>query len=367
MAGLTWHRTVRTVSMSSSTRRLRDRLFIALAMITLLYLGRSVLVPLAYGLLTAMVLYPFVARMERRGLPRALAILFGLLAITIVFAGIGYLLLWEMHAFLNDLPTLYSKANVDLGSLREWLMRTLNLSPADQKSWTTDLFGRLPDSLGPLFISSANAVFGMVFNLFIIPVFAALLLYDRRSLVNAVVAVIGRDMRTRMPSILQRSINRFSGFILGMVKVYAIVGVLNSVGLLLLGVPNAILFGMLTALLTIIPYVGIILSSLLPISVAWMATGSIWSPIGVIAVFAVVQYLEANLIFPKVVGAQLGLNTLASIVIVLVGALLWGVSGMILLMPFVSIAMILAEDVPGWRPMLLLLGRPRKEEAPPQP
>ncbi len=327
-------------------QRLRDQLFIALALIALLYLGRSVLVPLAYGLLTAMVLYPFVARMEQRGFPRALAILIGLLAVTVVFAGIGYLLLWEMRSFLNDLPTLYSSANVDLGLLRAWLMRTLSVAPADQAGWTADLFGRLPGSLGPLFIKTADVVFGMVFNVFIIPIFSALLLYDSRSLVNAVAAVAGPEMRTRMPSILQRSIHRFSGFILGMVKVYAIVGVLNSVGLLLLGVPNAILFGMLTALLTMIPYVGIILSSLLPISVAWMATGNIWSPIGVIAVFAVVQYLEANLIFPKVLGAQLGLNTLASIIIVLVGGLLWGVSGMILLMPLVSITMIIAEDVP---------------------
>ena len=144
---------------------------------------------------------------------------------------------------------------------------------------------------------------------------------------------------------------------MGMVKVYAIVGVLNTLGLLLLGVPNALLFGMLTALMTIIPYVGILLSSLLPITVAWMATGSIWSPIGVIAVFALVQYLEANIIFPKVVGTQLGLNTLASIVIVLAGALLWGVSGMILFLPYVSIVMIIGEDIPGWRPLILLLGR----------
>ncbi|MBK6776753.1 MAG: AI-2E family transporter [Flavobacteriales bacterium] len=350
--------------MSTTTQRLRDHLLIALALIALLYLGRSVLIPLAYGLLTAMVLYPFVAGMERRGVNRAVAILIGLVAVTVVFAGIGFLLLWEMHTFLTDLPTLYSKANVDLEVVREWITRTLSLSPADQAGWTADLFGRLPGSLGPLFIKTADAVFGMVFNIFIIPIFTAVLLYDRRALVNAVVAFAGPAMSARMPSILQRSIHRFSGFILGMVKVYAIVGVLNSIGLLLLGVPNAILFGMLTALLTIIPYVGILLSALLPMSVAWITTGNIWSPIGVVAVFGVVQYLEANLIFPKVVGAQLGLNTLASIVIVLLGALLWGVSGMIVLMPFVSIAMILAEDVPGWRPLILLLGRPGKEQAP---
>lgn len=348
--------------MSKAIQRLRDQLLIALAVIALLYLGRSVLVPLAFGLLTAMVLYPFVVRMEQRGFPRALAILVGLLTVLTVFTGIGYLLLWEMRAFLNDLPSLHTKADVDLEFLRAWLMRKLSVSPADQAGWTAQLFGRLPDSLGPLFIRSADAVFGMVFNVFIIPVFTALILYDRRSLVNAVVSISGPEMRMRMPSILQRSLHRFSGFILGMVKVYAIVGILNSIGLLLLGVPNAILFGSLTALLTIIPYVGIILSSLLPISVAWMATGDIWSPIGVVVVFTVVQYLEANIIFPRVVGAQLGLNTLASIVIVLAGALLWGVSGMILLLPFVSIAMIIAKDVPEWRPLILLLGRSPKEQ-----
>ena len=262
--------------MPTATQRIRDQLLIALAAIALLYLGRAVLVPLAYGLLTAMVLYPFVVRLERRGLPSGLAILLGLMAVTIVFAGIGYVLLWEMHTFLNDLPDLYTKANVDLGSMRSWLEDTFNLSPSAQASWTADLFGRLPDSLGPLFIRTADAVFGMVFNVFIIPVFAALILYSRRSLVSAVVAIAGPGLSTLMPSILQRSIQRFSSFIMGMIKVYVIVGVLNSIGLLLLGVPNAILFGMLTALLTIIPYVGIILSSLLPISAAWMATGSPW-------------------------------------------------------------------------------------------
>jgi len=196
--------------------------------------------------------------------------------------------------------------------------------------WISDLLDGVPNNLGPLFIKSANVVFGMVFNLFIIPVFTILLLHDREAWVRALVSLVGPELGARLPMILHRSVHRFAGFIFVMVKVYAIVGVLNSVGLLL---PNAILFGMLTALLTIVPYVGIIFSSLMPISVAWLTTGSIWSPVGVVVVFAVVQYLEANLIFPKVVGTQLGLNTLASIVIVLVGALLWGVSGMVLLMP----------------------------------
>ena len=351
--------------MSSAIQRVRDRLFIALALIVLLYWGRYVLVPLAYSLLTAIVLYPAVSRMEKRGMPRTLSIALGLLAVALLFTCIGALLLWETSLFLQDLPALSAKAHMDISTFKEWITNEFGLSQQDQAEWTSGLLGQLPGNLGPLFIRSADAVFGMAFNLFIIPVFTALLLYDRRVLRNAVVAFVSPELKARVPSIVQRSVQRFASFILGMAKVYLIVGVLNSIGLMLLGVPNAILFGLLTAVMTIIPYVGIILSALLPISVAWMDTGDIWVPIGVVAVFAIVQYVEANLIFPRVVGSQLGLNTLASIVIVLAGAVLWGVSGMILLMPYVSIMMIIAEDIPGWRPFALLLGKGTNEETGP--
>lgn len=343
--------------MSTGIERIRDRSLIALALIALLYVGRPILVPLAYSLLTAMVLYPFVSRMEKRGVPRPMAIAIGLFIVAALFSAIGGLLLWEMSAFAKELPGLNAKAHSGLTSVQDRIRSIFGLSQDEQAGWARGMLIDIPDRFGPLFIKAANAVFGMVFNLLMIPVFTALLLHGHHALMNALAAMVGSDVRARLPSILHRSIHRFASFIMGMVKVYAIVGVLNTLGLLLLGVPNALLFGMLTALMTIIPYVGILLSSFLPITVAWMATGSIWSPIGVIAVFALVQYLEANIIFPKVVGTQLGLNTLASIVIVLAGALLWGVSGMILFLPYVSIVMIIGEDIPGWRPLILLLGR----------
>ncbi len=109
--------------------------------------------------------------------------------------------------------------------------------------------------------------------------------------------------------------------------------------------------------MTIIPYVGIFLSALLPISVAWITKDSIWYPIGVVGVFAFVQYLEANLIFPKVVAAQLKVSTWATLVAIIAGGLLWGVSGMILFIPFVGILKIVLDYIPSWKPLSILLTR----------
>jgi len=294
--------------------------------------------------------------MEKAGLPRGLAIGVGLLVITLLIGLLCALLVLQIDAFLDKAPELIANMGRSLQELRAWSVQRLGVDPGFTMGKPGDLLGRMPNDAGRIAISGVGAVFGAFFQLLIIPVLTAVILADRSALVRTASALAPASIADHIPDILHRSVHRFADFIRGMVKVYLVVGILNSIGLLLLGVPNAILFGMLTAIMTIIPYVGIVLSALLPITVTWAATGSIWSPLGVVAVFTVVQYLEANIIFPRVVGGQLGLNTMASIVLVLAGAVLWGVSGMVLLLPYMSIAVLLSAELPGWKALGLLLG-----------
>jgi predicted PurR-regulated permease PerM len=163
-----------------------------------------------------------------------------------------------------------------------------------------------------------------------------------------------------LPQILEKATGTYSKFIKGMLFVYLIVATLNSIGFLALGIQHAVLFGILTALMTIIPYVGIIISSLLPITVAWLTKDSIWYPVGVIAVLSFVQYLEANIIFPKVVAAQLNISTWATLVAIIAGGMLWGISGMILFIPFIGILKIIFEQFPTGRVFNILLARSEK-------
>ena len=143
--------------------------------------------------------------------------------------------------------------------------------------------------------------------------------------------------------IIIETIHEYYKFIKGMLVVYIIVGFLNSIGLLIIGIPYPFLFGFSASILTFIPYIGIIVSSLLPITVAWITFNSIWYPIGVIAVFLLVQLLEAYIIFPYAVGSRLKINTLAILVMVIAGGILWGAAGMILFIPFISILKLIAD------------------------
>lgn len=336
--------------------RTRDQVLIAMAVFVILYVGKALFIPLAYSLLLALVLYPMVARMEKSGLNRVVAISVGLGIVVVLFSAIVVLLVWQMNAFLDELPALRARSTGVVAHAMDLARRYLReLSDPDPDSWES-LFSLLPAGLAKALVPALNAVFGMVFNLFIIPIIAALLLLHRKRYVMVLTEIAGPTLKPVLPDVLERSVHSFSKFITGTAKVYGIVGVLNSIGLLLLGVDNAIFFGMLSALMTIIPYIGIVVSSLLPMSVVWIDTGNILYPAGVVLTYGLIQYLEANIIFPKVVGRQLNLNTLASIVIVLAGALLWGVSGMILLLPFVAILKIISSDIPAMRGINLLLG-----------
>ena len=332
-------------------------LLIALCIGLLMYLGRYILIPLGYSLLVALVLHPLVSRMERRGTPRWAAIGAGLLVVGALFTALAGILFFQLDTFLANLPQLTGGSSTVFGAFWNWVnQQVAELGEAHRDDWWGPMVDSVPSRMAPYMGTALSALFGMLFNLFIIPVFAALLLYNRNTYVAALTALVAPEWRPRLPGLLQKVVGNYARFIMGMVQVYLIVGTLNSVGFLLLGVPNAILFGMLTAVATMIPYAGIILSALLPITLAWTTTGSIWIPVGVITVLAVVQYLEANLIFPKVVGGKLGLNTMASLLIIFAGGLLWGVAGMILFLPLASILKLVSEEIPEWQALRLLLG-----------
>jgi predicted PurR-regulated permease PerM len=344
-----------------TTSPLLRNLLISLCVLAILYLGRTVFIPLFYSVLVALVLYPLVARLERNRVPRWLAIGIGLLVVGVLFGGLLSILLIQFNSFLARLPLLSGGDTGGFEGLWQWINALLEEARTDHKTdWWGPLVGGLPDRVAPYMGTAANALFGMLFNLFIIPIFTALLLYNRGTYVAALTALVAREWRPKLPALLQKVVTNYAQFILGMVQVYLIVGTLNSIGFLLLGVPNAILFGMLTAVATMIPYVGILFSALLPVTLAWTTTGDLWMPIGVVIVLGVVQYLEANLIFPKVVGGKLGLNTMASLVIIFAGALFWGMAGMILFLPLLSILKLISEEVPEWESLKLLLGEPKE-------
>jgi predicted PurR-regulated permease PerM len=326
-------------------------------LLVILYFGKALFIPLAYGLFIAIVLYPFCKWLEQHRFSRTVAVTISVLLVIVLFSILIAILALQVKAFNNDLPELQAKAKPFIEEFKNRLASIPGIPFNEKTSIQEDFTSGIVNNIGGLLSASISKIGSGLFTLFIIPVFAALFLYNRESFVLFLNKLAGEKYNTRLYSVLHHTVTTYFHFIKGMIFVYIIVGILNSAGLLALGIRHAVLFGFLTAIMTIIPYLGIFISALLPVTVAWITKDSIWYPIGVIVVFIFVQYLEANVIFPKVVATQLNLSTWATLVAIIAGGIVWGVSGMILFIPAAGILKLISSHIPEWEPLNILLSR----------
>ncbi|HEU4791888.1 MAG TPA: AI-2E family transporter [Flavobacterium sp.] len=323
--------------------------------LVILYFGRSLFIPLSFALLISFILYPVCRWMEKKGVHRNIAIGLSLISVVLVFAVILYLLFAQIVEFSNEWENLEIKLEETLNQWSSFLTNQFGINEEKQLSYIKNA---LNNSSSQFFLLLKNTLYSFsesLFNLLIIPVFSALILFYRQLLVQSLYHIFPKDKKEMIHEIIVETINEYYKFIKGMLLVYLIVGLLNSIGLAVIGIPYPFLFGFTASILTFIPYVGIMVSSLLPITVAWITFNSIWYPIGVITVFSLVQVLEAYIIFPYAVGSRLKINALAILVMVLAGGILWGASGMILFIPFISILKLLADRTESLKSLSLLL------------
>jgi predicted PurR-regulated permease PerM len=322
----------------------------------LLYFGKTLFIPLSFALLISFILYPICKLMEKKGINSTVAIFISIFGMILLLCSIVYLFILQIIAFSNEWQIFRVKLLETLTQLSSFLADRFDVSTEKQMVFLKNVIsnsGTQAISLLKITIYSLSESF---FYLLIIPVYSILILYYRQLLINVLYHIFPSEKKEIIREILVETIHAYYNFIKGMLLVYLIVGILNSIGLAIIGIPHPFLFGFIASILTFIPYVGIIISSLLPITVSWITFNSIWYPIGVILVFSIVQVLEAYVIFPFAVGSRLKINTLVIILVVILGGMIWGPAGMILFIPFLGILKLVADRTPSLKTLSVILG-----------
>lgn len=310
----------------------------------LLYFGRSFFIPFSISLLISFILYPICRWLEKKGLGRASAVSASIFMLVIAGTGLGYLLISQVIEFSSEWPKLENKLVNSLVNLSNYVSGNFSIQSEEQIAIIKDMFKKSFVQIVGFFPQVVYSSGILLVMAILIPVIASLILYHRSRLVYVLSSFFPVDQSPKVYKILQLSVTNYYNFIKGMIIVYVVVGFLNSIGLYFLGIPYSFLFGFTASILTFIPYAGIIISSLLPITIAWVTYDSIWYPLGVVGIFTIVQYLEANLIFPMAVSNRLKVNTLATIAAILIGGIIWGAAGMILFIPYMGIIKVISDQ-----------------------
>ena len=320
----------------------------------IIVIGKDIIVPFAFSLLIAVLLLPFNKFLEKRKVNRVIAIMITLVISLILFAGILYFLTSQIVDFAKDIPAIKKQFLHHVVVVQNWLTTRFNITRSAQATMVNSATGNMEYSsfIGVTVLSVTQLVSVLV----LLPVYIFLLLYYRDMIYTFFIRVFGTHHSEKVKEVLLESRFIVQGYMMGLLVEMAIVAIINSLGFILFGIKYAIFLGLLAALLNLIPYIGMLIASVFCALVTLSNSNKLSDVIAVLVILTVVQFFDNNLIMPKVVSSKVKINALITILGVLAGGLMAGVSGMFLSIPTIAILKIIFDRVEGLKPWGLLLG-----------
>lgn len=323
--------------------------------VIVLYHGKDLILLFVMSGLLAFLLLPLARKVESVGLPRWAGALFATVVMLFVVLGTFFLAGWQLTRFGNDLPALQATFTEKGQALQRLIEEQAHISQRDQLQWFNARVADLASSGGSILVtlfSGTGAVLSAIVPIPII-VFLLLLLKDK---FRTFFTQLGRTREGMVLDIMLNVSKLSRKYLRGVLLVILILGAISSLGFLLLGLKYAVLLGFAIGFLNVIPYVGVLIGSLLPILIALVTKDSMMYAVGALGVCLVTQFLENNFITPKIVGSSVSVNPLASIAALIGFGLLWGVVGMVLAIPITGMIKIVCDSIPSLKPYGYILG-----------
>lgn len=326
------------------------------AFISMLYIAQSIILPVIYSIIIAIVLSPAVNFLERKKMNRTLAIAMVLIITIISSLGILALLSVQIMEFGDSFPKLLEKFNELKNDFAQWTSENFNISLRKTNLWITEkreeILSGASSGIGQTIIDTGSVMIALV----LIPVYTFMLLFYQPLLIGFIHKLFVSSDSTQVTQVLTGTKAVVRSYLVGLLLEALIVAVLNSVSLLILGIDYAILLGVIGAILNIIPYIGGIIAVALPMMIALATKDSSSYCLLVLASYFVIQLIDNNYIIPKVVASKVKINALVSIVVVIAGGALWGIPGMFLSIPLTAIIKVIFDHIESLKPWGYLLG-----------
>ena len=326
----------------------------------LLVLEKIIFVPVVLAFMFSFLLLPGTSRLEKRGVPRIAANLIMIIISILLVVSIGILMSFALSQFVGDLPAYRDTVNANIANIQEFVARIAHVSVADQRAWIADNLNILElgaRNAGTLVTGATRVVstLGLTF------IYTFFFLYYRDKLRAFLQQLLGAQSEANILGVVNKFETIVPKYLTGVLTVALILGVFYTAGFFIIGLHNAILFGIMVAILNIIPYAGPIIGFGIVVLFA-LATQNPGVALGAIIVYLIAQFIDNNFLTPNIAGGGIDINPLAAIVSIIVGGVMWGVVGMIIALPIVAMIKVACDAVPHLRPWGYLLGNGGTEE-----
>jgi|SRR6218665_1280148 len=325
--------------------------------VVIFYYAQSILIPLLLSLLFAILLRPLVIIFNARlKMPHVIAVILSVILFVLFFVGIMYFISLQVSDMTNDWTKIKDNLAIHANSLQDFVREKFNLSKREQQKMLNDATKGSMET-GKQIVSTTLLSFSDVLvNLMLIPIYTFLILLYRTHFIKFLCKLFKPEHHQKLRDILAQIKTSVQSYIVGLMIEMVVVSVLTTIGFMIIGLKYAILLGVLTGILNLIPYIGILIAGVLSVIASLTGTADLSIVVGILVVNIVVQLIDNNLLVPMIVSSKVQINALVSIVGIIIGGALGGFSGMFLAIPLIAILKVIFDKIESLEPWGYLMG-----------
>lgn len=302
-----------------------------------------------------MLLLPLSIRLEGKGLSRGISAAICILIFLLSVSGVIALLIWQISDIAKDFNQMEQKINAAVEQLKVYIDTKIGISRSTQQ----ELIKEQQKAGQGAASKAASGFMTILVDIILVIVYTFLLIYFRSHLKAFIMKLTPTEDHGKTRKIIKDSSEVAHKYLTGMFMMIVLLWILYGIGFSIAGVPNAIFFAVLCGVLEIVPFIGNLTGSTITFLMA-LSQGGGSMAIGVVITYALVQFIQTYIIEPIVVGGEVNINPLFTILVLILGEELWGVAGMILAIPLLGIVKIVCDNIDSLKPYGFLIGGEKK-------
>ena len=335
-----------------------------MAVVTVVVIGRDIIMPVLMAFFVTIMLLPIYRFLKRKKFPETMAIVLPILVVALFVALIVWFFSNQVGTLVNDFPEIKKNVAQHLKALSTWISHITPYSTSEQMNFIDQKSQDLLNMGTKLVGGFALTLSGIFIFLGLLPIYIYLMLFYKDILLRFTFMWFKAEHHPKVKDAIFQTESIIKSYLGGLLIQISYMTILLGGILLLLGIKHAILIGVIFAFLNLIPYVGALIGNLIGVLLTLASSQEMFPVIEVLAVIAFVQFLDNNILMPRIVGSKVKINALLAILGVFIGGSIAGVAGMFLALPLIAVLKIIFDRTEMFKPWGVLFGDERPEKNP---
>lgn len=338
--------------MITSLSSVIKKLLVVFLLFSGIYFAKDFLMPLCIGGILATLFLPFCNWLEQKKTPKGFAVFFSLIGLLVVIGILVSLLGYKVSELFNDIVSVKQKGIVIGTRIQNYIFNHLNITVEEQYK----IIKNEQPSYSNLMQSTLSSISYTLTSIVLVLVYFVFLLYYRNHIKNFLLKISPNSEKANMEEVIHKAACISQQYLLGLSKMIFLLWIMYGIGFSIIGIENAFFFAILCGLLEIVPFVGNLTGTTLTVLVSAIHGASIEVIIGILIVYGSVQLIQGWVLEPLILGPQVKINSLFTIIALVLGELLWGIPGIILAIPLTAIFKIVCDHIELLKPYGFLIG-----------